>query len=336
MEVINIERIEDIHDNYVYDIETNDGTYYVNNILLKNTDSCYVTFHINKEDFTDDNGVFDEKAYMKENFRISKECAEKITNNFKKPIQLEFEKIMYPFFLYEKKRYAYKNWVQYEHPEDELEYKGLAIKRRDSCPYVKTVCGRLFEILMSGNDEKNLIEAKNYAYNSLNDLYNGKVPIKELVMSNSLKDIYKYKGRDINWTKKIKIQNGVDENGNALYIDDYDPDIYNIPKPHVQIAIKLREIDPITAPKPPDRVEILYIVNKHAKLAHEKAIHPSMYDNKKYKIDYIYYVEHQLKNPMEAILKEIIKDFDKMYAEQLRNATLIQKGQTTIKSFFMK
>jgi hypothetical protein len=149
-------------DDYVYDLETLDGTFaassfpdLLRDILCKNTDSCYVAFNLSKEPFTDENGYYDEVAYMKEIFRISKECAEKISKRFKSPIKLEFEKVMFPFFLYAKKRYAYKEWICAEKPNN-VEYKGLSLVRRDYCPYVKDVCDRIFRILM--NDKNSIKE----------------------------------------------------------------------------------------------------------------------------------------------------------------------------------
>lgn len=155
LEIVSIEYLG-ITDDYVYDLETDDGTFASssecneNDILLKNTDSCYVTFDIPKSDYTID-GRFDEISYMKETFRLSKECAQKISSIFKFPIQLEFEKVMFPFFLYQKKRYAYKEWIDYTKP-NKVEFKGLSIVRRDYCPYIKEVCVRIFKILMMDRD----------------------------------------------------------------------------------------------------------------------------------------------------------------------------------------
>ena len=142
MEVLSIECIgETAFSEHVYDIETEDGTYVAgsnNGILVKNTDSCYVKFDLDKDSFKKKDGAFDEEGYMKENFRLAQECADRITKTFKKPIDLEFEKFMYPFFLYEKKRYAYQEWTEPENPHFDLEYKGLSVVRRDYCVRVKT------------------------------------------------------------------------------------------------------------------------------------------------------------------------------------------------------
>jgi hypothetical protein len=141
-------------DDYVYDIETEDGTFIASSSLFdrglvcKNTDSCYVTFDVPRHEYILEDGSFDEVAFMKKNFELSEECAARISSEFKHPIKLEFEKIMYPFFIYAKKRYAYKEWTKYTHPND-IEYKGLSLVRRDYCAYIKYVCSKVFKILMT-------------------------------------------------------------------------------------------------------------------------------------------------------------------------------------------
>ena len=99
-----IELIQHSAPDYVYDIETESGRFQagVGDMIVKNTDSCYVKFFVPRDKYATEND------YLEEHFRLAQECADKITATFKKPIELEFEKIMYPFFLYKKKRYARK------------------------------------------------------------------------------------------------------------------------------------------------------------------------------------------------------------------------------------
>jgi DNA polymerase delta subunit 1 len=331
--VLSIELISEEFE-YVYDLETEDGTYYarstdsINAILLKNTDSCYVTFDVNKDNYVDENGIFDEISYMKETFRLSDECASRITGTFKKPIDLEFEKVMYPFYIYEKKRYAYQEWTEPEKPHNKLEYKGLSIKRRDSCIYVKETCNTLFELLMKiiSDDKRtrgSVEKAFEFARKSIEDLLDNKVPIEKLIISKSLKESYKVSGRDVKWTKPLRIKNGIPE---------YDPDIYKIPGPHVQLAIRLREKDPINYPKPPERVPYVFIVNKNAKLQHEKVAHPDYLEG--LEIDTLYYFEHQLKTPIMQIFDNIIKNTNDLFDDIVLKKINKLNKQTTIDGFF--
>ena len=80
---------------------------------------------------------------MKEQFRVATECAERISETFIKPIELEMEKVMYPFLLFSKKRYA---CLYYEVPEKPkgIDCKGIQVVRRDNCPLVKDICNPVF------------------------------------------------------------------------------------------------------------------------------------------------------------------------------------------------
>ena len=92
-EVISIECIgECSQDEYVYDLETEDGTFQAGegNIILKNTDSIYTIF----------NGIDMEKeGSMQKVFDLSIEAADMISKTFPPPMELEFEKVMFPFIL---------------------------------------------------------------------------------------------------------------------------------------------------------------------------------------------------------------------------------------------
>lgn len=333
MEIISIEHIETIEEDYVYDIETEDGMFYAgidHKILVKNTDSCLVSFNIPKNEYIE-NGKFNEQEYMKKVFDLSEICANKITKTFKKPIELEFEKVMYPFYLYGKKQYAYQEWLTYDKPEPDLKFKGIALKRRDSCNYVKKVCNEMYNILMKeisndGVTRGNIEKAKLYAKESVIKLLNGNVDLNDLLLSKSLKDSYKVKGKNVNWLKYT-----IDKHGNKIY----DEDIYNITKPHVAVAIKLREKDPTNFPKPPERVNFFITVNKDSKLLYEQALSPLMYDSKKHKIDYYFYFNNQLKKPLSDIVEIFGKTYILCDKITINKALNLSKGQKSITNFFL-
>lgn len=378
MVVINIEYLGTINDQYVYDIETEDGTFYAydydNNsiydsindkldpgILLKNTDSCYAAFEklIDKNDYMIDN-KFDQKGFMDKSFEISKLCASFISAKFKSPIKIEFEKIMYPFMIFQKKRYAYMHWDNSDGPLPEIECKGLAIKRRDSCKYVKEVCNGIINILMNPSIELGECSSREelaliYTENCIKNLLEGNVDTNNLIISNQLKNEYKMFNRVINWIKPLKTSTGeirMDKNNNPIY-DDL---IYQIKKPHVQIAINMRKKDPVNYPKPPERVPYLYIMKDNVKYAYEQAIHANEYIKNKNQINYVYYFEHQLKNPVGQILELLfeqttstkstgkiksyiingnkIEKFEHLYNTYLINSINKLNKQSNIFSFF--
>ena len=383
MEVISIEEVglTDISD-YVYDLETEDGTYVSGSglgIVLKNTDSCYVRFDIDKGSYTTEDGHFNEEAFMKEQFRIAQECADEISKHFKEPIHLEFEKIMYPFFLYEKKRYAYQEWLSYKGPSTDLCYKGIAIIRRDYCPYVKEVSSELFEILMRlykddprYNENINIEDAQKiaqdiavkYVQNAINNLLNDKVPIESLIISKSLKNKYKIDSQDIKWynglckihrnEKEIgQICNNCDkcEKKNTIKQSFFKQEIKKIEKdkecndcalnflqlsqPHVRIAQRLRITDPMTGPKPPDRVPYVIvrptIIKKDMKQC-DITEHPDYLTKK---IDTLYYFEHQLQAPITQIF-ELFGLGPSIYNELVVAKKNLDNNQGSITDFFNK
>ena len=94
---------------------------------------------------------------MNEVFRISEIAADGCSQLFKKPIEMEFEKVMWPFILFSKKRYACVIWTN-EHKHDYIDYKGIQVVRRDNCPYVKDKSMQIFEKILLDRDIPKSIE----------------------------------------------------------------------------------------------------------------------------------------------------------------------------------
>ncbi len=346
MEIISIENVENTYE-YVYDIETEEGTYLAgDDILVKNTDSCFIKFDVDKGKFTGLDGSFDENKFMKEQFRLAQECSEYITKQFKNPIKLEFEKIMFPFFLYEKKRYAYMEWKNPDKPNENLEYKGIATIRRDYCPYVKEVCNHIFEILMKNKTKESIDNAIIYTKESISDLFNNKVPINKLLISKSLKELYKCNGRDIKWCNGIcsihdyeKLENTPCKECKLCKDNKECSKCKNgfdfVKMPHVYLARKIREKDPINGPKPPDRIPYIFVKNKNATHQCDRVISPDSLKNID-DIDSMYYFEHQLKEPIIQIFNLMTQNVNDIYDELLKLKINKDKNQTQLTSFFKK
>lgn len=152
---------------------------------------------------------------MREYFRIANQCAEHISSQFKEPIKIVLEKIMRPLFLYEKKKYAYKEWLSPEGPTEGIKYKGLSIIRRDYCSLVQEICNQIFEILMSMK-ENAIEEAIKFTIESIQGLLDGKVPIEKLILSTALKGTYKIKGKHVVWYSGLcTLHDTIKERGHA-------------------------------------------------------------------------------------------------------------------------
>lgn len=291
MEVISIEEIgiEEI----VYDLETECGTFVAggleSGILVKNTDSCYVKFPIHKSDFKQ-HGDKQEEEFMKANFKMAEDCAKYCTSQFKPPIELAFEKYMYPLVLFAKKRYAYKEWTNPLTPDEEIHYKGLQLVRRDTCRYVKEELNHTFEIIMN---QKSKEDAKNaalpYIQKSIKNLLDGNIDFNKLVLSKQLKARYV--------VRKNKMSN-------TFHWSNQE-----IPQPHVRLAQQLMVRNPANHPKPPDRVPYLFIEKKGDNLLQcDKVIHPEDFDQTKHKIDSLYYFDHQYQKPVDMVFQFMVLD----------------------------
>lgn len=168
---------------YVYDLETIEGSFHagVGEIIVSNTDSIYTKFTLPGQ------SEMDHETLMKEQFRVATECAERISETFIKPIELEMEKVMYPFLLFSKKRYA---CLYYEIPEKPkgIDCKGIQVVRRDNCPLVKDVCNPVLDKIMY---DKDIPGAEKIASDGVKRLLENKVPIEKLVLSKTLKKGYR-------------------------------------------------------------------------------------------------------------------------------------------------
>ena len=240
------------------------------------TDSIYCEFSLPNQD------KMPHEILMKEQFRVATECADQISETFIKPIELEMEKVMYPFFLFSKKRYA---CLYYEKPEKPkgIDCKGIQVVRRDNCPLVKDICNPILDKLMY---DKDIPGAEQIARENIKKLMDGEIEIDKLVLSKSLRGHYK----DTN------------KNGRPLS------------KPaHWHLVEKMKIRDPMTAPKGGDRVPYIFIENDD-----KDALQCDRVEDPKYakahphtcKPDTLYYLERQLQSPLITLFELIVTDRD--------------------------
>jgi DNA polymerase elongation subunit (family B) len=86
---------------------------------------------------------------------IAQDAAQLCSKYLKPPMELSYEKTLMPFILLSKKRYV---GMLYETDANKgkMKFMGLAIKRRDSCDYLKDVYGGILNILMGINQKKQI------------------------------------------------------------------------------------------------------------------------------------------------------------------------------------
>jgi DNA polymerase delta subunit 1 len=268
-----VELIHESWDGYVYDLETDAGTFQAGEgfLIVKNTDSVMVEFDVQGRKGQD---AID---YSWEQGELASEQCSKL---FKAPNDLELEKVYCPYFLYSKKRYAAKMYEGKSNKDGtpvlkedgtrlvafkKIDVKGLQVVRRDTCMYVRGVLKQLLNLVLNSEDPRPAIE---YARDSAKRLLKGKVDPKELTMSKQL---------------------GAD---------------YKTRVPHVEVRDKIRKREPGSEPQNGDRVA--FLITKVPGLLCDKAEDPSWVTDKKIPLDYVYYFEHQLVKPVCDLLEPLV------------------------------
>ena len=208
-------------DDYVYDLETNIGRFGagVGKLQLKNTDSIFVKFKYNRDDF---------ERNRRDTFRLATVCGDNLTNDIfdRKPIELEFEKVFHPFILLTKKRYIANKFENTKDPFDlkGVDAKGIALTRRDYFPMVKKCYKKVIDtILQDTNKEKEenkenkdtfiddvdrrqdpVISSTKVYLEYIDDIFNYKIPVDDLVVSAMLAASYKTRPVHVQLAEKLK------------------------------------------------------------------------------------------------------------------------------------
>ena len=303
-EIIGLQEIE--YEGFVYDLTTENHHFAagIGNIIVHNTDSVFFTFNL--EDVKTGEKIKGKKA-LEMTIEIAQDAAQLCSKYLKPPMELSYEKTLMPFILLSKKRYV---GMLYETDANKgkMKYMGLAIKRRDSCDYLKDVYGRILNILMgqrgtqvlrnpsdfeslapsclpsiiSQNNSGVSVEITNETTESINKiqqaieflnaaldkLISGQVPMDKLTMTRQLKSEYK------------------------------NPDQIA----HNVLANRIAKRDPGNKPKSGDRMKYLVVCQGDAKDKLGQRIEtPEYIIEKNIPIDYLYYIENQLMEPLKQL-----------------------------------
>ncbi|CAN6611264.1 DNA polymerase delta catalytic subunit [Trichomonascus vanleenenianus] len=221
-------------------------------VIYGDTDSVMVKFGL------DDLG---------ECMKLGQEAADFVSDKFKRPIKLEFEKVYFPYLLINKKRYAGLYWTK---PEkfDRMDTKGIETVRRDNCRLVQNVIETvLMKILM----DRDVQGAQDYVKGVIADLLQNHVDMSQLVITKQLSRT-DYAGKQA----------------------------------HVELAERMRKRDAGSAPTLGDRVAYVIIKGSSNMKNYEKSEDPLYVLDNNIPIDTKYYLENQLANPLQRIFEPII------------------------------
>ena len=172
------------YDGIVYDIETSEGCFNggVGEIVLKNTDSVFISYDTRFPDGTKMEGM----DALKESIRLGVETEKHIQKLFKSPQRLEYEKTFYPFIIFSKKRYV-GNKYEFDLKKYKQTSMGIVLKRRDNAQIVKKIYGGIIDKILN---EHNIESAKEYYVKEIDNLLDGNVDIKDLIISKTLNANY--------------------------------------------------------------------------------------------------------------------------------------------------
>tara|TARA_B110001450_G_scaffold106902_1_gene101226 strand:- start:122 stop:3169 length:3048 start_codon:yes stop_codon:yes gene_type:complete len=309
-------------------------------VVYGDTDSIYVKFK----------SEFKGQDHMNYVFKVAPECADRISATFKKPIDLEFEKVMYPFILFSKKRYASLFWtnpINYDY----IDYKGIQVVRRDNCEYVRENSKKIFEYILKNDKVLNyefdtvdeIIEtSKEYARNKIRKLVNSEVPMKELVLSKSIRSGYAFDNKvvctmcdktyyELNLVgkKEMNVTNvHILKNKNKSHIIEFLETEHICPSckneclfkrcpaniPHVALARKREERDHMDKVSGGERVPYVFVTYQGTR-QFEKVEDPDYVIKNGIPIDYIYYFEHQFKSAIQTIFEPMMEDVTELWKD---------------------
>jgi DNA polymerase delta subunit 1 len=301
-----VELIHESWDGYVYDLETDAGTFQAGEgfLIVKNTDSVMVEFDVQ--------GRKGQEA-IDYSWEQGEQAAEQCTKLFKAPNDLELEKVYAPYVLYSKKRYAAKMYEGKSNKDGtpvlkedgtrlvvfkKIDVKGLQVVRRDSCPFVRETLKRLLEMVLESSDPTPVItEAREAA----KILIQGKVPIEKLLMSKQLASEYK------------------------------------VPMPHVAVRDKIRARAPGSEPQQGDRVP--FVIVKGEGRMYEKAEDPAWVREKNVPLDFQYYFTNQFKKPVQDLLEPLVSAdliFDRKFMAKTESTTEVEARKAFLSMFAKK
>ena len=221
-------------------------------------------------------------------WEIGERAAEECSALFKKPNNLELEKVYWPYFLYSKKRYAAKLWTKGKDDQMHMDYidvKGLQLVRRDNTPHMREVCKELLDVVLTSGDPG---PPKELARERANELLSGEIPHDKLILSQSLSDSYKVGG------KSVSINS---------------PESIHINQAHVQVVNKMRQRKPVSEPQSGDRVPYLLTKTDNSKAkAFEKSEDPKYVEEHNIPVDYHYYFVNKFLNPVCDLLDPLFEN----------------------------
>ena len=257
---------------YVYDLETENHHFAVGPgaLVVHNTDSLFVCFNPKNPETGE---RLQGRDAILATMRLTEEAGKMVTTCLKPPHDFEYDKTMFPFIIFSKKRYVGN---LYEESPDSYYQNGMGIatKRRDYAGIVKVIYGGAIRILLT---QKDPVAAAEFVRGKLMDLAEGRASMNQLTMSKSLRSEYKAA----------------------------------TPPAHKILAQRIAARDPGNAPASGDRISFLYVLppvgQQASKNQGDRIETPAWIKEKKLEVDAKFYMEHQLMNPISQLFSLVVE-----------------------------
>ena len=185
-------------------------------VIYGDTDSIFCKFPLKDGE---ENTVYGKDA-LPYAIKIGQHVEKNIVQIMPKPQKLNYEKCLYPFILFSKKRYV-GNLYETDVNKFKQKSMGIVLKRRDNAPIVKKIYGGVIDIILNKQDLRSSIE---FLQEELQDLVEGKAPIADLVISKSLRASYKDPSKIAH--KVLADRIGARDPGNRPVVNERVPFVY--------------------------------------------------------------------------------------------------------------
>lgn len=336
---LDIENLSSYENNYVYDLETEDGIFQagIGEIIVKNTDSVFISLNIKDIETK----TLQKDIQARENSIKIGFIAEKLASfEFPYPQFLEYEKVYHKWAIFSKKKYTGR---LYETDPNKfyVNNMGIVLKRRDNAKIVKKICGSILHIMFTEKDYAT--KCKLFVKNIIKEMFENKFDLSYFTITKTLRSTYKGKkltdkkyncncssikteiiSEKHSHKKSCKYVSKIGDNGTWKW-DDCDCSIA-----HVKLCQRMKQRDIGSAPNSNDRISYVYIINKQKNILQADRIEELSYVKKhNLEIDYQFYIDNQIKNPCIQFLELFITNPEYLFTNSISENNVKQMKITS-------
>jgi DNA polymerase elongation subunit (family B) len=260
----------------------------------------YIPTKVYKIDIYEGGLSITDKRTLEYSIEMGKISSELVKKYLPFPHDLEYEKTFWPFAIITKKKYV-GNKYEFDVNKYKLDFMGIVLKRRDNSPIVKEICGGIINNLINFRSPE---KAKEFTYNCLKNMFEGKYNIKYFLQSKTLKSKTSYK----DWTRIS----------------------------HVYLADKISKREIGNIPQSGDRIEYA-IIKIQPKMNKEKILQgdiietPEFIKQNNLELDYLFYLTNQIMNPALQFLELVDKNAINIFNEFIKTYSIQKIKEPKIK-----